>query len=78
VSAPRIFEHADGVDVLVVTARHHRPVTDELLVQVFHRTVGATRSALLDRAAVAELHDALGQWLQTGWPGVAKTEGRSS
>ena len=76
---PCIFER-QAIDntVIQVTARYVTPITDDLLVKVFHRTTGGGRSALLDRDAVAELHAALGAWLDDGWPGVRKGVGQQS
>jgi hypothetical protein len=72
-AAPCIFEQLEPDNtVLQVTARHVVPMTDDLVLRVFHRTTGSGRSALLNRAAVAELHAALGAWLDDGWPGVTK------
>ena len=76
---PCIFERLERDNTVIqVTARHVRPITDDLLVKVFHRTTGGGRSALLDRAAVAELHAALGAWLDDGWPGVRKEVGSAT
>lgn len=73
---PCLFEQVEvNNTVLQVTARHRRPLTDDLLIQVHHRTTWSGRSALLDRAAVTKLHAALGKWLEDGWPGVPKQEG---
>jgi len=74
--APCLFEHLERDNtVLQVTARHVRPITDDLLIKVFHRTTGGGRAALLDRAAVTQLYIALGAWLVDGWPGVRKEVG---
>jgi len=79
VSAPCLFEHLERDNTVIqVTARHVKPITDDLLIKVFHRTTGGGRSALLDRDAVAELHAALGAWLDDGWPGVRKEVGQQA
>lgn len=59
-------------DMLRVSGRHTKPVTDELLVS--HLAVTGQRSVLLNRTQVRELHAVLGRWLADGWPGVARTE----
>jgi hypothetical protein len=66
------FQHIDQNDVLEFGPRHKRPVTDDLVAQIFHRTTGGGRSALLPRSEVARLHAWLGQWLEQGWDGVTR------
>ena len=76
---PCLFEHLERDNTVIqVTARHVRPITDDLLIKVFHRTAGGGRAALLDRAAVTQLYIALGAWLADGWPGVRKEVGQST
>ncbi|MFD9205952.1 hypothetical protein ACFVZM_06690 [Streptomyces sioyaensis] len=59
-----------GREGLVITSRHKTPITDDVLVKAFHPTTGASRSFLLTRTEVEELHGALGKWLRTGWAGL--------
>lgn len=64
------FEIVDRNDVLHLIPRHRKPMTDDVLLRVFHRTTGGGRSILLDRQAAQDLHDWLGRWLEQGWDGV--------
>lgn len=66
------FEHVNGTDVLRVGPRHRQPVTDELVAQVYHRTTGGGRSALLTRPAAVALWLWLGQWIAEGWDGMPR------
>ena len=70
------WEHLDGTDVLRLGPRHARPVSDDLVAQVFHRTTGGGRSALLNRAAAESLRNWLTRWLEEGWDGVARECGQ--
>lgn len=66
------YELVDHNDVLQVGARHKKPCSDDLVLQVFHRTTGGGRSVLIEREQAAELHDWLGRWLAEGWDGVRR------
>ncbi|MEV4971978.1 hypothetical protein [Streptomyces scopuliridis] len=58
-----------GREGLAFTSRHKKPMSDDLIVQAFHPTTGASRSFLMFRPEVEELHSALGKWLAEGWAG---------
>jgi hypothetical protein len=66
------FELIDGTDVLRAAARHVRPCSDDLVLQVFHRTTGGARSVLVRRPDAERLHAWLGRWLAEGWDGVKR------
>lgn len=70
-----LFTATADRDHLRVCGRHIKPITDELLIAVEHRTTGAAKAIVLSRPRVRELHAALGRWLDEGWPGVTQTEG---
>ena len=69
-------QHVDHNDVLQFGPRY-KPggsyQTDELVANIFHRTIGGGRSALMSRPQVEELHAFLGQWLAEGWTGTRRT-----
>ncbi|MFI8084347.1 hypothetical protein ACIF6L_26535 [Kitasatospora sp. NPDC086009] len=58
-----------GRSAIAVGATHKQPISDTVLIRVFHPTTGAGRSFVLTRDEVSQLHDALSQWLVTGWAG---------
>jgi hypothetical protein len=58
-----------GRSAITVGATHKKPLSDTVLVQVFHPTTGASRSFLLTRDEVKELHGVLGKWIAEGWAG---------
>ncbi len=68
-----LYYHRDDQDELVVCGRHRKPVTDELLIWTRHVICGG-RSVVLNRVEVEQLVDVLRLWLETGWPGVKKSE----
>jgi hypothetical protein len=65
-----LYVVTSGVDQLSVSGRHVKPITDELLFSVQHRTTGGKRSVILSRQVVQELVIALQDWLAIGWSGV--------
>lgn len=65
------FAHA-----LVVCSTHRTPTRDEVVVLV--ESLGQQHDVLLSRARVEELHAALGEWLERGWPGVQPVQGPTS
>ena len=67
---------SEHTGLLTVTGRHRKPVTDELVITLQHRTTGNPRSIVLSRDQVQDLSDALTTWLSEGWPGVAKRSER--
>ncbi|MFE3711230.1 hypothetical protein ACFXPE_38435, partial [Streptomyces scopuliridis] len=58
-----------GREGLAFTSRHKKPCSDDLVVQAFHPTTGASRAFLMFRREAEELHAALGKWLAEGWAG---------
>ncbi|WP_406324084.1 hypothetical protein [Streptomyces niveus] len=60
-----------GREGLAFTSRHRKPLTDDLVVQAFHPTTGASRAFLMFRPEAEELYSALGKWLAEGWAGFA-------
>lgn len=64
--------------VLLVGPCHDRPLSDDVVLSVRHRTYDQGRSVLLSRARVRELRDWLDRWLADGWPGVPREEGPTS
>ncbi|MFE5093238.1 hypothetical protein ACFRCI_23475 [Streptomyces sp. NPDC056638] len=58
-----------GREGLAFMSRHKKPMSDDLIVQAFHPTTGASRSFLMFRPEAEELHAALGKWLAEGWAG---------
>jgi len=72
--AADMFEDRDGAanGVLRVGPRHTRPVTDDLVLSVRHRTTGDGRSFLLDKDKAVQLRDWLSRWLDEGWDGVRR------
>ncbi|MFF1417615.1 hypothetical protein [Streptomyces sp. NPDC058280] len=58
-----------GREGLAFMSRYKKPITDDLIVQAFHPTTGASRSFLMSRLEAEELHSALGKWLAEGWAG---------
>lgn len=70
--APETYDLTEGVDRLHVGPRHTRPVSDELVLSVAHRTIGDPRSILVSRRDAEEMHAWLGRWLSEGWDGVAR------
>lgn len=58
-----------GREGLAFTSRHKKPVSDDIAVQAFHPTTGASRSFVMSRPEAEELHAALGKWLAAGWAG---------
>jgi hypothetical protein len=71
--APLFRCHAANNAELAVSARHKKPITDDLVVTC--RQSYSERPILLSRAQVGELHDWFGKWLAEGWDGVPHTEG---
>lgn len=69
--------HNVGNSMLIVGPRHHRPLSDDLVLAVGHRTYfeSSSKSVLLSRAQVRELLDWLGAWYEHGWAGVPREEG---
>lgn len=63
---------ADGADILAMRPRSTKP-DDTIVASIGHRY--ASRSVLLSRAKVAELHEFTGKWLAEGWDGVPQVEG---
>ncbi|MDG4834175.1 hypothetical protein O7627_33460 [Solwaraspora sp. WMMD1047] len=63
--------------MLTVGPRHHRPLSDDLVLAIGHRTYfqSSSRSVLLTRAQVRELLDWLSAWYEHGWDGVPREEG---
>ncbi|RSM65269.1 hypothetical protein DMB66_17250 [Actinoplanes sp. ATCC 53533] len=63
--------------MLIVGPRHHRPLSDDLVLAVGHRTyfASSSKSVLLSRAQVHELLDWLSTWYEHGWAGVPREEG---
>jgi hypothetical protein len=66
------YDLTENVDRLHVGPRHVRPVSDELVLSVAHRTIGDPRSILVSRRDAEELHAWLGRWLAEGWDGVER------
>lgn len=58
-----------GRTAITVGATHKQPISDTVVVHVFHPTTGGGRSIVLARDEVAELAAALQQWLAEGWAG---------
>ncbi|WP_435613280.1 hypothetical protein [Streptomyces sp. bgisy159] len=58
-----------GRSAITVGATHKTPVSDTVLVNVFHPTTGGGRTFLLTRDEVEELHGVLGRWIAEGWAG---------
>lgn len=68
------YQVTDCNTVLRVTARHRKPVSDDLLIDVRHRTTRDGRSALLTRQQAASLRDWLTRWIEEGWDGTRRTQ----
>lgn len=64
-----------STDVMQIRPRTRPASEDELVVTVQHRTIGAGRSILIERAHAEKLHEWLGKWLAEGWPGVPRACG---
>ncbi|MEU3729984.1 hypothetical protein AB0E81_11325 [Streptomyces sp. NPDC033538] len=62
------MEHS-GRSAMTVGATHKKPVSDTVLINVFHPTTGGGRTFLLTRDEVKELHGVLGRWIAEGWAG---------
>ncbi|MFJ9694925.1 hypothetical protein [Kitasatospora sp. NPDC101183] len=60
---------ASGRSAITVGASHKQPISDTVLVRVFHPTTGGGRSFLLTRDEVEELHGTLSKWIADGWAG---------
>ena len=70
--AAAAYQAVDGNFVLQFGPRHVRPVSDDLVAQVFHSTTGGGRSALVRRDQAEALRDWLSAWLAEGWDGVQR------
>lgn len=70
------YQHFDHNDMLQFGPRYKGKgnfQTDELVAQIFHRTTGGGRSAVLRRPVVEQLCDWLNDWLNQGWDGTPRT-----
>jgi hypothetical protein len=66
------YQAIDHVDVLQVAPRHKTPLTDDVVLSVFHRSTGGGQSVLLTRQHATELRDWLNRWIAEGWDGVPR------
>jgi hypothetical protein len=64
------MEHS-GRSAITVGSTHKQPISDDVMIWVFHPTTGGGRSIVLSRADVERLHKQLGTWLESGWAGFA-------
>ncbi len=58
-----------GRSAITVGSTHKTPISDTVLVNVFHPTTGGGRTFCLTRDEVKELHGVLGKWIAEGWAG---------
>lgn len=74
----QIQDSAGSNTMLTAGPIHVKPISDDLVLAVVHRTYAQGRSILLSQAKARELHEWLGRWLEHGWPGVPRQEGPTS
>ncbi len=63
------YQAVDHTGVLQVKPRHFRPCTGDVVLSVFHRTIGGGRPVLLTRQHATALRDWLARWISEGWDG---------
>lgn len=67
-----------GNTVLRCMPRHAKPMSDDVVLAVTHRTYDQGRSTLLTRAKATELRDWLDLWLDEGWDGIPQQDGETT
>ncbi|MFD8595391.1 hypothetical protein ACFV1L_10355 [Kitasatospora sp. NPDC059646] len=72
--AHTLNEHmaTSGRSAITVGATHTRPISDTVVVRVFHPTTGGGRSFVLTRDEVTDLNGSLQKWLAEGWAGFVE------